>query len=637
MRIKVFIFVFAVFLISFPLSCFAAGNNAAPENHESEEIEAKFKLASAFFGDGKYSEALKSLFSVYLKLDAKTKLAASKTVFFAYLYLEKFDSAAKWYNELDDTKKANLQPELNKWLNADEENRRKLNIALNKIGAAEIKPDSEASMTIDEIIRRAERGESASQVDKEQKDAEIVEENLDNSDEQPSVFEFDRSYVPDWKKVCVVLSANDRWAKYNDVIKGYINWHFTKFDKNGIKPEFIEYDSEKSIDEAMKKAKKIKCFAVVGPFFAPEFAESFIAKSTEYSVPVISYVPFSATTDSLFFNIMPSKDSEAENLVKYAVSERERKKFAIAYLDDANGRYLRDIYWRAIEAGGGEVVDLINVSAADNAYMDDVAEVVGKQDNYDEAIRTFKWRNKEKFPNETMLRRAVERFTKMIPGKCAFDTLVVLTPPVQTAMLLPAFPYLNVEFAYYQKYMNRAVSVKKQELRKEGFDWDIQQILVLAPSEIINIPKTIEQLGKLVDGMVVFAPTTDVSEKNEKYAKIISAFKAGNNRPIYFAETIAAEVADTVLSAHAASQKSDIGSFVDTLKSASFTSLLSGKTVKFDELNRMNGSSEILIGRNKEPFMTPAAIEEELKRKAEEKLKEGKPQQDEQENEAAEN
>ena len=92
---------------------------------------------------------------------------------------------------------------------------------------------------------------------------------------------------------------------------------------------------------------------------------------------------------------------------------------------------------------------------------------------------------------------------------------------------------------------------------------------------------------------------------------------------------------DTVLSALAASQKSDIGNFVEALKNTSYTSLISGKAVKFDELNRMAGSGSILIGRKKEPFMTKEEIEEELKRKAEEKLKEGK--QEDPENEAPEN
>ena len=693
MKIRFFIFVFAVVSV-FLISCSSLEMNETPANPEWEEVETKYKslesenkfeeievyskelaafewakwqtnkikfmLASALYSqkkfaealeifeelrqtppftnkthdmageaalaETKYDDALKWTLSVYLTLDKEVKLAASKTVFFAYLYSKRFDTAAKWYNELDDTKKANLQPELDEWLNASEENKRNFNNAVH--GFKESEPSSEQPKDIEEIMKSAEEGEKAVE---EQKEAEIVEENV----EAAAVFEFDKSYVPDWRKVCVALSSNDKWSKYNDVIKTYMEWHFAKFDKSGVKPEFLEYEDEKGVDSAMKKAREIKCFVVIGPFFAPEFAEELIAKSTEYSIPVISYIPFVQASESLFFNIMPTKDLEAENLVKYAVSERERKKFAIAYIDDFNGRVLRDIYWKTIEDLGGEVVDIINISPSDNAYMDDVEKVVGKQDNYDEAIRVFKWRNKEKFTTDAIMRRAVDRFIKTIPGKCAFDTLVVLTPPAQTAMLLPSFPYLNVEFAYNQKYLNRSVAVKKQEVRKEGFDWDIQQILVLGSSEIVNSTKNIEQLGKLIDGMIVFAPTLDTTVKNEKYTKLAKAFKDGNGRVLYFAETIAAEVADTVLSALAASQKSDIGNFVETLKTTSYTSLLSGKTVRFDEKQRMIGRSAILIGRNKEPFMTPEEIEEELKRRADEKLKEGKSA--EQEDETPEN
>ncbi|MBO4711565.1 hypothetical protein J5681_06590 [bacterium] len=688
MKIKFFTIIGMVALALFQISCSTLETNETPENPDWETVEAKYKslesdnnfaemetyskelsafewakwqqnhikfmLASALFGQQKYGEALKIfrelkdvapfihkthimagaaslaeknysdalkwVFSVYLKLEKESKLAASKTVFLAYLYSKRYDSAAKWYNELDDEKKANLQPEFNAWLEASEENRRDFENALN--GNSEPADDSVPQQTIEDIIQEATANESQ-------------ETTLQSGEfDEIEVVAFDGSYVPDWKKICVALSSNDKWIKYNEVIKAYIDWHLTKFDKSGIKPEFIEYESAETVDEMMKKAKESKCFAVIGPFFASEFAESFITKSSEYSIPVISYIPFNTVRGSLFFNVRQTKDLEAENLVKYAVG-KEKTKFAIAYIDDANGRVLRDIYWKKIEDAGGQVTDIIDISPADRAYKDDVEKVVGKQENYDEAIRAFKWKNKEKFTTNAIMNRAVDSFIKRIPGKCNFEVLVVLTDPKQTASLLPAFPYLNVEFAYYQKYLNRAVTIKKQELRKDGYDWDIQQILVLGPSEIMNSTKNIEELDKLIDGMVIFAPTQDNSEKNEKYSKISKAFKDSNNRAFYFAETIAAEVTDIVLSALAASQKSDIGNFVEALKTASYTSLLSGKAVKFDELNRMTGSGAILIGRKKEPFMTPEEIEEEMKRKAEEKLKEGKPE--EQENEAPEN
>ena len=608
------------------LEVFGDLKDVAPFTHKTHVMAGAAALA-----EKKYEDVLKWIFPVYLKLEKEPKLAASKTIFFAYLYSRKFDSAARWYNEFDDEKKANLQPELDAWLNESEENRRSFNQAVNGNSESPAE-ETPPSKTIEDIINEAGQKEQA-----EQEEAGAAQEGSENEnvEENPpaAVFEFDGSYVPDWHKVCVALSLNDKWSKYNEVIKNYINWHLTQFDKSGVKPEFIEYESEGSVDALMKKAKEIKCFAVLGPLFAPEFAESFIAKSAEYSIPVISYIPFGTKPDSLFFNVRQTKDLEAENLVKYAV-EKEKKTFAIAYIDDENGRMLRDVYWKVIENLGGKVTDIIDISPADKAYKDDVEKVVGRQDDYDEAIRAYKWRNKEKFKSDTMLNRAVDSFIKRIPGKCNFEVLVVLTDPKQTASLLPAFPYLNVEFAYYQKYLNRAVTLKKQELRKDGYGWDIQQILVLGPSEIMNSTKNIEELGKLIDGMVIFAPRSDTTDKNEKYSNISKAFKDSNNRAFYFAETIAAEVADTLLSALAASQKSDIGNFVETLKNTQFTSLISGKPVKFDELNRMTGRSEILIGRNKEPFMTPEEIEEEMKRKAEEKLKEGK--QEEQENEAPE-
>ena len=600
------------------LTVFEELKHVAPFKNQTHVMAGTASLA-----EKNYSDALKWVFSVYLKLEKESKLAASKTVFLAYLYSKRYDSAAKWYKELDDEKKANLQPEFDAWLNENEENRRSFENALNgNSGSAD---DSAPQQTIEDIIQEAE-----------EKAAEETEETALQFGEftEPPIVAFDESYVPDWKKVCVALSSNDKWSKYNEVIKTYINWHFGKFDKGGIKPEFIEYESIETVDALMKKAKEIKCFAVIGPFFAPEFAESFITKSSEYSIPVLSYIPFGTVPGSLFFNVRPTKDLEAENLVKYAVG-KEKTKFAIAYIDDANGRALRDTYWKAIETAGGHVTDIIDISPADRAYKDDVEKVIGKQDNYDEAIRAFKWKNKEKFTTDAIMNRAVDNFMKRIPGKCNFEVLVVLTDPKQTASLLPSFPYLNVEFAYYQKYLNRAVSVKKQELRKDGYDWDIQQILVLGPSEMISSSKNIEELGKLIDGMVIFAPRSDTTDKNEKYSAISKAFKDSNNRAFYFAETIAAEVADTLTTALAASRKSDMGNFVEALKNTQYTSLISGKPVKFDALNRMTGRSEILIGRNKEPFMTPEEIEEELKRKAEEKLKEGKPEGSE--NEAPEN
>lgn len=597
-------------------------------------VEIHLMAGEAAFNEKQYNDALKWILHVYTTLEPAEKIKASKTVFLSFLYSKRIDKAAFWYSKLDEVKQKNIEDALEKWLKLSPSNEKDFNNALNNLEevSEELmnpgKNDANAVAPDEDQINPTAETEETSGAEGEEAAGEVSAEAV--------VPTFDPGYKPDWNNLCVLLSMEEKWSKFNEVITSFIGWYFKDYRKMKLNIMPISYSERSEIDGALKQAKEKKCFAAMGPFFAPDFAEEIVQKSAEYSVPVVAYIPTIDTSNNpLLFNVMPSRELEAENLLKYATGEREKKNFAIAYINDFNGRKLRDIYWRKIEENGGQVTDLIDISPSDNAFFDDVEEVVGKQDNYAEVLRVFKYRNKEKFTTDAMMKRALDRFEKSIPGKCDFDTLVVLTPPAQTAMLLPSFPYVNVEFAYFQKYLNRAVSQKKQDLRKDGYDWDIQQILVLSLSEISSNKKSIEQLDKLVDGMVVYAPLNDTSENNPKLRELNSKFFENGKRQPYFIEQLVAETADLLYSALNKSAKNDIGEFVEVIKSTEYTSLLSAVPVKFDDKNRLAGRSAIMIGRKKEPFMTPAQIEEEMKRKEEEKREKEKsgqnPQQNQQE------
>ena len=77
-----------------------------------------------------------------------------------------------------------------------------------------------------------------------------------------------------------------------------------------------------------------------------------------------------------------------------------------------------------------------------------------------------------------------------------------------------------------------------------------------------------------------------------------------------------ADILNIISESQKKSKKQDIGTFVDILKEDSFQSVLTGLQVRFDANNRLIGKGEIMIGRKKEPFMTPIQIEEDLKQKA---------------------
>lgn len=553
------------------------------KNTKSNINDIHITAGAASLNLKKYEDSLRWILTVYLNLDKTEKITASKTVFLAYLHSTRIEKAAVWYSKLDETKKANVKMELDEWFAKDPANR----------------PEFEKYIN---------------QAPEEQTTPEIIEQNPVSEIPQTS---FDENYTPDWNQLCVMLFTDDKWAKYNDVIASFINWYFTDYRKSGITVNILNYSDDIELNTAFDKAAELKCFAVAGPFFAPEFTDMFITKSVEKSIPVFSYTPYFSENSGLFFNFHSTKDIEAENLIKHAVNVKGKKTFAIAYLDNDEGRELRDLYWKVIETGGGKVTELIDLSPADNAFFDDIGKVIGMPGNYYEALSNFKAVNKSKYSNDTLMKRALEKFTKGVPGRCGFDALVVLTPVAQMPLFIPSFPYKNVEFEYHSNFLNKSVRLREQNLKDEGFEWNVQQILVLAPSELVNSDKVIEQLGTLVDGMTVYAPANNYNETNKYYSEMAAKFSEKNSRALYFAENIVSEITDIIFQAREKSGKKEMSGFVNVLNDLPFMSIATGTELKFDSNKKLSGKGEIKIGRNKDSFISAPKPEEKKKSPAE--------------------
>ena len=552
----------------------------------------------------KWDAALKWVLKVYLDLQKAEKVEASKIVFLSYLYSGRVNKAALWYSRLNEDKRKAVNSELKEWSQKNPSKRKDFdNILDQEEGTVEQKAETE------EVKEKAED--------------EIVE--IEKEKEEPGKeVEFDRDYEPDWNSICVALSTDEKWIKFNEVIKDFTNWFFLKYKSTKYTITFLEYSEPESIEKLFETAREKKCFAVAGPFFTDVYAEDFITQSEKHSIPVFTYNSYVNDYKGLLFNVKLTKDIEAQNLVKYTMKEKEKKTFGLVYIDDVEGRKLRDIYWKTIESQGGQVAGVIPLSTDSSSYFASIAEVVRKPDDIEEAIRTFKWKHKDNYSTDTLMKRALERFLKKIPGKCDFDALVVLTPTSEIPLLIPSFPYLNVEFDFYQKYLRRSVKLKEQDVRNDGYDWHFQKLTVLSPSELVESHKEVERLGRLVDGMIVFASKNDFSTQNKLYTDLSEKFTKEKERDLYYVEKLLGETLNIIIEALQKSEKKDIGSFVDVLRDDSFQSLMTGLDIRFDAVNRLVGKGDIMIGRKKEPFMTPAEIQEEEKKRAEEKKKEKK-------------
>jgi len=560
----------------------------------------------------KYDKALKWVLKVYLDLQKSEKIEASKIIFLSYLYSGRIDKAALWYSRLNEDKRKAIDSELKDWSKKNPKKRKDFdNILDQEEGTVEQEAETE------EVKEAAEEEIVEIEKDKEQSEVEV---------------EFDRDYEPEWNSICVALSTDEKWLKFNEVIKDFTNWYFLKYKGEKYTINFLEFSDLESIGKLFETAREKKCFGVAGPFFSDVYAEDFIERSIKNSIPVFTYNSFVSDKKGLLFNAKATKDIEAHNLVKYTLKEKEKKTFGLAYIDDFEGRKLRDIYWKAIESQGGRVTGVIPLSTDSSSYFNSVAEVVGKPDDIGDAVRTFKWKNKERYSSATLMNRALERFMKKIPGKCDFEALVVLTPTAELPLFIPSFPYLNVEFDFYQKYLKRSVKLKEQDVRKSGYDWHFQKLTVLSPSELVENKKVIERLGRLVDGMIVFASENDFSDQNQLYTKMSDEFKKARERELYYIEKLLGEVLNIVSEALLKSEKKNIGSLVDVLKEDSFQSVMTGLDVRFDAVNRLVGKGEILIGRKKERFMTLPEIQEQEKKRTKERKEDKSLKKDKNEN-----
>ena len=573
----------------------------------SKQFKSKVHLTAgnAALRIEKWDKALKWVLKVYLDLEKSEKIEASKIVFLSYLYSGRIDKAALWYSRLNNEKRLVVATELNEWSKKNPKKRKDFNSIL------------------DQEEGKVEQEGETKEV-KEKAEEEIIE--IEKEDEEPQKeAEFDRGYEPDWNSLCVALSQDEKWIKFNEVIKDFTNWFFLKYKgKKEFKISYIEYSEPESIEKLFESAKEKKCFAVAGPFFTDVYAEDFIVQSEKHSIPVFTYNSYVSDYKGLLFNVKLTKDIEAQNLVKYTMKEKEKKTFGLIYIDDVEGRKLRDIYWKTIESQGGQISGLIPLPSDSSYYFNAIEEVVGKPDDVDEAVRIFKWKNKDSYSTDTLMKRAIERFMKKIPGKCDFDTLVVLTPTSEIPLFIPAFPYQNVEFDFYQKYLKKSVKLKEQDVRNDGYDWHFQKLTVLSPSELVENQKVIDRLGRLVDGMVVFASKNDFSPQNKLYVDMSEKFKVDKERDPYYIEKLLAETLNIIAESFEKSEKKDIGSLIDVLKDDSFQSLMTGLDIRFDAVNRLIGKGDIMIGRKKEPFMTPTEIQEQEKKRAEARKEEKK-------------
>ncbi len=580
-----------------------------------------------------YQQCLEGALEAYLKAPQSDKPVLSTYILMSYLYLGQIAEAHLWYTNINDAKKAAAAGEL--------------------VVFQQKHPD---------VYQRFKEYKGAIPADAEQK---MVQSEPEKPEPSPQNFP---TYSPNWNSLCVMVSDDAKWSKFNEVIASFFLWYFKTVDKKPVTETVLSFSTRDDVIANFQKAQEKRCFAVVGPLFTVDFSDVFREMSIKTGIPVLTYNRFVMRKNgdnSRFFNTRYNGDEAASLVARFLLEERRKElkkkhdaqaekqprngeqtseeaaefdaetpeqqalRIAIVYIDDFSGRYERDIYMKAVRENGAEVTNLLAISPGDTGFLDDLSRIVSLPPNYRAALRHFKKENESKYPTKTLMSRAIDRFNKLVPGCVNFDAVILLLDPKQVAMIVPAFPYKNIEFNYRSSWERFRVRKLNAEIAALYPSWHVSTVTAVFPTEVYYSSDFQQQIGKFLDGAFV-AVAASRSQIDRSYrTHLIDAMKQSKEREPFAIEYRLADIA-ALLSVMRTDRKDgdDVSVAVSTLRGAVIPSFIGG-SIAFGDANVPQGRGVIVVGHKGKGFLTDEEFvalkkAESEKKKADEKAKQQK-------------
>ncbi len=125
-------------------------------------------------------------------------------------------------------------------------------------------------------------------------------------------------------------------------------------------------------------ARDERVVAIVGPLLAGE-CESAARAADDEGIPLVTLTarPEVARDRPHVFRVRTMPQEEVQTLVDHSMRDLGALTFAILYPRDVYGRGLRDLFWDAVEARGGEIVGVASYEPDATDFADPIRRLVG--------------------------------------------------------------------------------------------------------------------------------------------------------------------------------------------------------------------------------------------------------------------
>jgi branched-chain amino acid transport system substrate-binding protein len=253
------------------------------------------------------------------------------------------------------------------------------------------------------------------------------------------------------------------------------------------KISFVVRDSGDTAESAVEALEKLATedhvVAVIGPLLSKQ-AEAVAQKSQEYGMPLLS---LSQKKDldkigGFIFPIALSPLQQIDTALEYAFETKHYKRFIIMAPSDNFGNEYVKTFWDAVEARGGEIVDVERYAPKTTDFRDEIHRLLGleytdaRNLEYEELKRreaAFAAGLKAKGP---LRKRLLRKFQNLKPV-VDFDAIFIPDDPSTVGQIVPAFavedveniPFIGINTWNNPEIVQRAGRYLQQSLFVDGF------------------------------------------------------------------------------------------------------------------------------------------------------------------------
>jgi len=258
----------------------------------------------------------------------------------------------------------------------------------------------------------------------------------------------------------VVLPLSGRFAAFGEETLQGILLAAGVFGEGGATVRVEIRDSAGRPERAAAAVRDLagdeRVVAIVGPLLAGECDSAARAADSE-GIPLVALTarPEIARDRPYVFRVRTMPQEEVQTLVDHSMRDLGALTFGILYPRDAYGRGLRDLFWDAVEARGGEIVGVASYAPEATDFGDPIRRLVGYVLLTDKEKQLLKERDAmrrraRRLPPEEALALRNEALAmtgpdeQLLPPIVDFDALFIPESHEKVVLIAPQLAYHEV-------------------------------------------------------------------------------------------------------------------------------------------------------------------------------------------------